>query len=154
MEAVVNAWIHSAVKPLVVVAKQHFRPLAMPTSSEMCLRLRVLLKWTKEAGTEEMDPEMGMLGLDQVDGESAVIEAEVEADFCAGGPPMMPPSRHLMAGDLVVKISAMLRALLGEMALRSRKYSGVCLGVGCELKAVLMRVAVETASRGGTMERM
>jgi len=34
---------------------------------------------------------------------------------------MMPPSRKLIAGDLVEKISAMDRALRGEMAFRSRK---------------------------------
>jgi hypothetical protein len=30
-----------AVKPLVVLAKQHFRPLAGPMSSDICLMLSV-----------------------------------------------------------------------------------------------------------------
>lgn len=39
-----------AVKPLVVEAKQHFRPLAGPISFPMCLMFRVSWRWVPEMG--------------------------------------------------------------------------------------------------------
>lgn len=62
-------------------------------------------------------------------GEETVVGG-AEDDFRDGAPPMIPPSRNLMAGDLVEKISAIDRALRGEMAFKSRKYRGVGLGLG------------------------
>lgn len=40
------------------------------------------------------------------------------------------------------------------MALRSRKYRGSCLGSKRDEIAVVIRLAVARASRGGTMDRM
>ena len=42
--------MHRAVKPLVVLAKQHFRPLAGPISGPMCLMLSVSWRWAPEIG--------------------------------------------------------------------------------------------------------
>jgi hypothetical protein len=65
---------------------------------------------------------MGIEGRDQV----CVVEGCVEtvvwgADEALreGGPPIMPPSRNLISGVLVVKRAAIERAVRGDMALRS-----------------------------------
>jgi len=41
-----------AVKPLVVDAKQHFRPLAGPIWLLMCLMFKVSWRWEPEMGEE------------------------------------------------------------------------------------------------------
>lgn len=100
--------MHSAVKPFVVLAKQHFRPLADPTSGPMCLMFNDSCRWVPEiAEVRECDPEMGMEGRDHV------------VSLREGGLPIMPPSRKLIVGVWVVKRAAIERAVPGEMALRS-----------------------------------
>ncbi len=42
--------MHRAVKPFVVLAKQHFRPLAGPISELICLMFRVSWKCAPEIG--------------------------------------------------------------------------------------------------------
>jgi hypothetical protein len=80
---------------------------------------------------------------------------QVLLSFWEGGPPIIPPSMYLTEGLEVVMRLSMWRAVLGEMALRSRKCSGLerCLKVEL-LDALTIRWAVDMASLGGTMEMM
>lgn len=99
-----------AVKPFVVLAKQHFRPLAGPISELICLMFRASWRWAPEMGAlvRRWGPEMGTEGSDQPE------------SLRDGGPPIIPPSRKLIVGVWVLKRVPMVRAVRGEMALRSR----------------------------------
>lgn len=66
-----------------------------------------------------------------------MVSVEVRA---RGAPPMIPPSIAI-AEDGSWKRAAISRALRGEMALSSRKYTGVSLR-GDSLRAVITRWAV------------
>lgn len=59
-----KAWIASAVKPFMVVAKQHLSPEAGPIAEAMCETLRVKERWAPETGAlaNSWGPETGMLG--------------------------------------------------------------------------------------------
>lgn len=110
----------------MVVAKQHFSPLAAPISSEICFIFIVLANSAKVAGTDETEPEVGTDGWAQ--GLSVVSVVAIADDGPTGGVvfrygalPMIPPSRNLIAGDLVENISAIDLAVRGEIALRSKK---------------------------------
>ena len=63
--AVVIDWMHSAVKPLERLAKQHFSPEAFPISEEMWFRFNVEARCAPERGESEtlLGPETGILGL-------------------------------------------------------------------------------------------
>ena len=112
------------MKPLVVDAKQHFRPLAGPISLPMCLTLRVSARWAPDTGAVEsgLSPEIGSEGIDQeaAAGPVETVDSEVDSDLSEGGPPMMPPSRKLIAGACDAKRAAIERAVRGEIAFRSR----------------------------------
>lgn len=124
-----KAWMQRAVKPFVVVAKHIFRPDAGPISEERCLMLRRDCKCSPDMGELDkgLGPETGMEGLFQAweSGGGAVTlvdgfrsESE-ETGFRDGGPPIMPPSRKLIVGVVVEMRVAIVRAVLGETALRS-----------------------------------
>jgi hypothetical protein len=121
----VNDWIHSAVKPLVMLAKQHFRPDAGPISAEMWFRFSVEERCFPEIGasTRQYGPDTGILGLFHSWDVSVGLETVVAgagAAFKEGVLPMMPPSIKLIAGAEVWKRAAISRAVRGDMAFRSR----------------------------------
>lgn len=110
--AVVKDWIHNAVNPFVIPAKQHFRPDAAPIVGEMWFRFKVEERWDPEMGEEESScgPQTGMLGCFQV-GASVAGEPELELGGWGeedvrgevevrseGAPPMMAPSMNFIAG--------------------------------------------------------
>lgn len=116
-------WIHSAVKPLLKLAKQHLSPLAGPISGEICFTFNVAAKWAPEMGASVRGcgPDTGRDGRFQAWEEGASIAMPVlfsGADLGEGAPPMMPPSMNFMGvGE---KREAIERAVRGEMAFRSR----------------------------------
>lgn len=111
-----NAWIQSAVNPLLVLAKQHFKPDAGPISGEMWFKFSVEDRCEPDIGASASTcgPETGMLGVDQVCVLDSVLSLRV------GGPPIMPPSMNFIDGALLWRWFAISRAELGDMALRSR----------------------------------
>lgn len=109
----------SAVKPFVREAKQHFNPLAVPMSSPTCLVFSSSARWAPDFGAEASGcgPERHILGLVHL---AAPVSASA-ASLSRGGPPIMPPSTKRSSFG---KAAAVLTARLGDIALRSRKYSG------------------------------
>lgn len=80
---------------------------------------------------------------------------QVPSSLREGGPPMIPPSTKRT--EEFSKRVAIERAVLGLMALRSKKYSGLDRDWKAGLPqpvALMIRCAVATASRGGTIEMM
>lgn len=86
-------------------------------SSLMCLVFSVPARCAPEieASTNLAGPEMGIDGLLHASMPDSVLEAEVS--LSEGGAPMMPPSTIIMVSE---NSAAMLRAVLGAMALKSR----------------------------------
>jgi hypothetical protein len=122
---VVKDWIASAVKPLLRLAKQHFRPDAWPISVEMWFKFKVSARCFPEPGASSIlcGPETGIEGRFQVcavAGSSAMVVLGSGAALGEGAPPMMPPSRNFMEGAVLAKREPMARAERGEMAFRSR----------------------------------
>jgi hypothetical protein len=108
--------MQSAVNPLLVLAKQHFKPEAGPILGEMWFRFSVEDRCDPEVGESASmcGPETGMLGLDHVS------PVDSGLDFREGGPPMMPPSTNFTDGAVVSKRAAISRAERGEIAFRSK----------------------------------
>ena len=122
-----KACIMSAVAPLVVDAKQHFRPDAEPISGEMCFMFKSSKSSLPATGASDnlTGPEVGIEGLFQACSDSGRIVTFVGlvfsgSSFGLGAPPMIPPSMKLMEGAADVNKVANSRAERGEMALRSR----------------------------------
>lgn len=116
-EAVEKDWIANAVKPFVKEAKQHFKPEAVPMSSLTCLVLSSSARWAPDFGAAArgFGPERQMPGRFH-----AVHPVSSLPGIDFGGPPIMPPSTSLMSLACEAKASAMLRAVEGAIALRSR----------------------------------
>lgn len=96
--------MHSAVNPLVMLAKQHFSPDAAPISREMWFRFSVEERCGPESGESESlcGPDTGMLGRFHsyvpVSGGLEMVVWGSEEVLREGAPPMMPPSINLMEG--------------------------------------------------------
>ncbi len=108
----VKLWIARAVNPLERLAKHIFRPVAEPRVEFTCLILSARASsrpagWLRDTGS---GPETGMEGRYHVP----------VSDLRAGGAPMMPPSMYFISGKEAEKRASMWRAVLGEVALRSR----------------------------------
>jgi hypothetical protein len=109
--AVVKDCRASAVRPFVREAKVIFRAEAGPIVLLIWEILRMVEREGEISGEEgrRWGPEMGMRGFDQVE----------SVGLRRGGPPIMPPSRARIAGE--VKRAWISRAVAGLMALRLRK---------------------------------
>lgn len=87
-------------------------------------------KWEPEIGADERwwGPEIGIEGRFHVcslSGCEVVVvfggrEESEGGDFGEGAPPIIPPSRNFMVGQVVLNRVAISRAERGEMAFRSR----------------------------------
>lgn len=107
--------MQSAVKPLVVVEKQDFRPDAEPIWSVRWREFSVDKRW--EDGSSS-GPERGMEGRFQDDRSEGLGLSE---GLREGGEPIIPPSMSLTReGVSLVNRAAISRAERGDMALRSR----------------------------------
>lgn len=111
--------MQSAVKPLVVLAKQHFRPEAEPMRGVRWDELSVVMRWLEGM---VCGPESGMEGRFQESMEEGSIGAELSAGgFKLGGPPIIPPSmKFTNAGVSFSNKAAIFLAERGEMAFKSR----------------------------------
>jgi hypothetical protein len=111
---------------LVILAKQHFKPDALPTSSEMWFKFSVDERCAPDAAESDTlyGPDTGMLGLFHscvlLAGASEMVVDGSEEFLGDGAPPMMPPSTNFTPGAAVWKRDAISREVRGDMAFRSR----------------------------------